>query len=110
MKGSRGTLRVVLVVLACALLAAHFSRAGIDLLAGLSLGLPFLLLVRKPWARWTLRIALVLGGLEWLRTLVRLVSERRSQGEDWIRLAAILAAVALVTFLAAQAVRGREDG
>jgi hypothetical protein len=61
--------------------------------------------VRKPWAGMTLRIALVLGGLEWLRTLVRLVSERRGQGEDWMRMAVILGVVALVTFLAAQAVR-----
>lgn len=99
------SLRVVLIVLACLLLAAHFSRAGNNILAVLSLLLPLLLLVGKPWARVTLRIALVLGGLEWVRTLVRLVSERRGQGEDWMRMAVILGIVALVTFLAAQAVR-----
>ena len=99
------SLRVILIVVACLLLAAHFSRAGNNILSGLGLVLPLLLLVRKPWAGLILRIALVLGGLEWLRTLVSLVSERRGLGEDWTRLAAILGGVTLVTFLAAKAVR-----
>ena len=50
-------------------------------------------------------MALLLGGLEWIRTLIRLVSERRAAGDDWLRLAVILAAVSLVTFAAAKAVR-----
>ena len=99
------SVRVILIIVAFLLLAAHFSRAGGNILVGASLILPLLLLVGKPWAGLTLRIALVLGGLEWLRTLVRLVSDRRSLGEDWIRLAVILGAVTLVTFLAARAVR-----
>ena len=103
--GDMKSARIVLIVLALVILAAHFSRAGADLVAGLVLVVPFLLFVRKPWAAWVLRIALLLGGLEWLRTLVRLVGERRAIGEDWIRLAVILCAVVLVTFLAAKAVR-----
>ncbi len=99
--------RVVGIVLAFVLLAAHFSRAGNDIIAGLMLLLPLLLAVRRPWAGWTLRVLLVLGALEWLRTLVRLVGERREAGEDWIRLAVILLAVAAVTLLAARAVRIR---
>lgn len=99
------TARVVLIVLAFLLLAAHFSRAGSNVLAGVSLVFPLMLLLREPWAGWTLRIALILGGFEWLRTLVRLVSQRRSTGDEWVRMAVILGAVALVTFLAAMAVR-----
>ena len=98
------TSRVVLTVLSCLILAAHFSRAGYAPLIWLSAALPLLLLVRKPWSAWTLRVALLLGGVEWLRTLVRLVSERRSAGEDWTRLAVILAIVSLLTFTAAKAV------
>jgi len=97
--------RIILIVLAFLLLAAHFSRAGSSVLAAASLIFPLLLQVRRPWAGWTLRIALVLGGFEWLRTLINLVSERRSEGEDWIRMAVIVGAVALITFLAAKAVR-----
>ena len=98
-------LRIVLIALCFVLLWAHFSRAGVHPLAWASLALPLLLFVRQPWSAWTLRIALVIGGVEWLRTLVRLVSERRAVGEDWLRLAVILVVVALVTFLAARVVR-----
>jgi len=94
----------ILIVLCFILLWAHFSRAGADLLAWVSLAFPLLLFVRQPWSAWTLRIALVIGGVEWLRALIGLVSERRAAGEDWLRLAAILVAVALVTFLAARVV------
>jgi hypothetical protein len=99
--------RVVLIVLASVLLAAHLSRAGLDVPAGLALLLPLLLLVRGAWAAPALRVVLLLGGLEWIRTLLRLVGERRAAGEDWARLAAILLAVTLVTFAAAAAVRPR---
>jgi len=98
-------LRTVLIVLAFVVLAAHFSRAGSTLVAGAFLLAPLLLLVRESWARWTLRIALLIGGLEWIRTTVRLVGERRALGEDWTRMAVILSVVALLTFLAAWAVR-----
>lgn len=98
-------LRVVFIVLVFVLLAAHFSRAGNGLVAAVVLLLPLLLVVRKPWAGWCLRAVLVLGGIEWLRTLFRLVRERQAMGDDWGRLAAILGAVSLVTFLAAWSVR-----
>jgi len=101
-------LRIVLIVLAFVVLAAHLSRAGSNLLAGLILLAPLLLLVREPWAGWTLRVALLLGGFEWIRTLVRLVGERRAADDDWTRLAVILVAVALLTFLASWAVRVRQ--
>ncbi len=104
-------LRVVLIVIAFVVLAAHFSRAGQDLVAGLTLLFPLLLLVREAWAGWILRVVLLLGGLEWIRTLFRLVGERRAAGDDWVRLAVILSAVALLTFAAAKAVRiGRGSG
>ncbi|MCL7970560.1 MAG: hypothetical protein M8866_00530 [marine benthic group bacterium] len=100
-------LRIVLIVVAFVFLAAHFSRAGNDAIAVVTLALPLLLAVRKPWAGWTLRILLFAGALEWVRTLLRLVAERRAAGDDWVRLAVILAAVAVVTLLAAFAVRIR---
>jgi hypothetical protein len=98
-------LRMVLIVLAFVVLAAHLSRAGSNLLAALILLAPLLLYLRKPWAGWTLRVVLLLGGLEWIRTVVRLVGDRRAAGDDWTRLAVILVSVALLTFLASWAVR-----
>ncbi len=103
-------LRIVLIVLAFVVLAAHTSRAGSNLLAGLILLAPLLLFVRRPWAGWTLRVALILGGFEWIRTLFRLVGERRAASDDWVRLAVILIAVSVLTFLAAWAVRVSEQG
>lgn len=103
-------LRLILIVLAFVVLAAHFSRAGNDWLAVLALVAPHLLLLRKPWAGWTLRVALLLGGFEWIRTTVRLVGQRRAEGDDWTRLAIILVAVAILTFAAAWAVRIRSAG
>lgn len=102
-------LRTILIVLALAVLAAHFSRAGANLLAGLLVIAPLLLLVRQPWAGWTLRLALAVGGLEWIRTAVRLVGERRAAGDDWTRLAVILITVALLTFLASWAVTVKDS-
>ena len=97
-------LRLILIVLAFVVLAAHFSLAVLALVA------PHLLLLRKPWAGWTLRVALLLGGFEWIRTTVRLVGQRRAEGDDWTRLAIILVAVAILTFAAAWAVRIRSAG
>lgn len=44
-----------------------------------------------------LQIALIAGGAEWIRTTVALASARDAAGEPWIRLVAILGAVALFT-------------
>ena len=43
------------------------SRAGATALAILSLGVPLLLLIRKPWAARTVQLVLILAGFEWLR-------------------------------------------
>jgi hypothetical protein len=85
------------VVLSFLLLAAHFSRAGHAPLTLVALFLPALLAVRRPWAARVMQLCLVLGGAEWLRTMIRLVGERRSLGEPFARLVIILSAVAGVT-------------
>lgn len=94
-------LRLLPVVLAFAVLAAHFSRHDMPLLVWAMLAAPLLLLVRRPWVARVLPWVLVLGALEWMRTTTVLVSQRITAGEDWIRMAAILVAVATATLLAA---------
>ena len=101
-------IRLMLPALALLLLAAHFYRAGGLTLALLSLALLPLLAVPRPWAARTLQVALVVGALEWLRTLAALVAMRLAAGEPYVRLALILAAVAAVTLLAATMFRHRE--
>ncbi len=79
------------------LLAAHFYRAGQLMLAIASLALIALLAVPRRWAARTAQIALALGALEWLRTLAVFAAERLSAGQPYLRLVAILLAVAAFT-------------
>lgn len=88
-------------VLALLLLAAHFYRAGWLPLAVVSAAVALLLAVPRPWAARTVQAALVLGAVEWLRTLAALAAMRMAVGQPWLRLALILGAVAAFTLLAA---------
>ena len=94
-------LRLIPVILSSMLLAAHFSRTGSSVLSLAAIALPFLLLVRKPWAARTVQLALVLGGLEWLRAAWGYVQQRMALGEPWTRLLVILGVVALFTWASA---------
>jgi hypothetical protein len=89
--------------LAALLLAAHFYRA--DALWGVALAAAMvaLLYVRKPWSARVVQAGLVLGALEWVRTLATFAAVRVSMGQPYARMALILGAVALVTALAALA-------
>jgi hypothetical protein len=100
--------RLLLPVLACLLLAAHFFRAGLLPLAAASALLPLLLAVPRAWAARTMQVALVIGALEWLRTLAEFAAVRISMGQPVLRLVAILVAVAL--FTAASALVFRNAG
>jgi len=88
------------VWLSLLLLAAHFYRAQNLVLAAVSLLLLALLLVRKPWAARVVQVGLGLGALEWLRTLAIFAQERLAMGQQWLRLALILGAVAAFSALA----------
>ena len=94
-------LRLIPVILSAILLAAHFSYAGPSGLVLVALGFPLLLLIRKPWAARAVQLALVLGGVEWLRAAWGYVSQRMELGEPWIRLVVILGVVALFTWASA---------
>ena len=94
-------LRNVGVVLSFLVLAAHFLRGGSLLLVIVMLGAPLLLLARERWAARVLQAALLLGALEWIRTLVTLTSARLEAGEPFLRMAVILAVVAAVAVLSA---------
>ena len=104
--------RLILPLLALLLLAAHFYRAGWLSLAVLSVALTLLLAVPRPWAARTLQVALVLGAIEWLRTLAAFAALRMAVGQPYLRLVLILGVVAVFTLLAAwvfqhRALRGR---
>jgi len=93
--------RLLLPLLALLLLAAHFYRADWLAPAAVSIALIPLLAVPRWWAARTLQLALVLGALEWLRTLAVFAAMRVAVGQPVLRLAVILGAVAAITLLAA---------
>jgi hypothetical protein len=99
-------LRLTPVIICFLLLAAHFYRAGQVLLTGSCLGLPLLLLVRRPWVPRVFQALLLLGALEWLRTLYVFAGTRIAFDQPWGRLAVILGAVATFTALTALVFQG----
>ena len=100
------------VFLSLLLLLAHFYRNGYALffmpLTAISLllliflvltvaALALLVLVHKPWVVRMAQSVLVLGGIEWARTLFILAKMRLETGAPWIRLSVILGVVAVFT-------------
>lgn len=93
------SLRLFPVILSFWLLAAHFYRAELTVLVAICAFFPLLLLVRNRWVPRLFQGLLVVGALEWLRTLYELASMRAGFDQPWGRLALILGAVALFTAL-----------
>lgn len=105
--------RGVAISLACVgglLMAAHFLRHGSLPLVLLSLGFPWLLFVGRAWAVRTVQVLLVLGAGVWVHALVTIAARRQAQGQPWTRMAFILGGVALLTLVAAYAVRVCDRG
>jgi len=95
---------LILVVFSLLLLGAHFLRDGTLAVVVLPVVvLPALLIVRRPWAARVVQLALLLGTLKWIRTLVQSVNARIETGQPFARLAIILGVVAAITLLSALA-------
>ena len=88
-------------VLSALVLAAHFLRRGQLVACALCLAAASLAFVRKPWAPRLLQAFLLLGVLEWARTLMVLLAERRAEGEPAGKLVVIVGAVIAVALLGA---------
>lgn len=93
--------------LALWLLAAHFYRADVVVLATVAALAPLLLLIPSRAARLVVQLMLVVGAIEWLRTLALLAALRMSMQQPWLRMALILLAVAAFTAAAAWLLRAR---
>jgi hypothetical protein len=91
--------RLIPVILGFLLLGAHFYRAGLVPLTGLSVAFPLLLFIRKSWIPRLFQAVLLAGALEWLRSLYFFAAMRIAWDQPWTRLAVILGAVALLTAL-----------
>ena len=89
------------VVLSILVLGAHFLRFGnwIGVFAAfLLIGLLFL---RRLWVARLTQVVLVLGTLEWLRTMYELAHIRALHGQPYGRMLVILGVVAAVTLCSA---------
>jgi hypothetical protein len=89
--------RLLPVVLSAFLLAAHFFRAGQETGVLIALALPLLLMLKRQWVPVVVSVALLLGALEWVHTLVNIAMMRSQMGVPWGRMALILGGVALFT-------------
>lgn len=96
-------LQLLPVVLSLMVLGAHFLRAGNVALVALVCVALGLLGVRRPAAARLVQAALVLGAMEWFRTLVVLVAWRAESGQPVVRLIFILGSVAAFTGMSALA-------
>ncbi len=97
---SRMFVRITPVLIAAALICAHFFRAGSYALAGLCLILPLVLLYRRRWSLIVLQCATYAASLVWLGAALELVQMRQQMGRPWTTAALILGAVALFSLLA----------
>jgi hypothetical protein len=99
--------RLAAPIIAFLLLGASFLRAGNELMLVLCAALLLLLAVPRPWAARIVQLALVLAALRWIWLTWMIAAMRAAMGIPYIRLVAILGAVALLTLLAALVFRSR---
>ena len=99
-------LHLLPVILSGLVLSAHFLRSGSVLVVMACLAALLLLAVRERWVARLMQVLLLLGALEWIRTMLVLVAQRRSLSEPWIRMAVILSAVVLFTAASALVFQG----
>ena len=100
--------RLLPVFISFLLLAAHLLfHTGQYVYAIIPLLFLIPLMFRKTWVPWLVQLALLLGTIEWLRTLISEVLQRTASGESWMRYTIILGGVALFTALSGLVFRSK---
>jgi len=92
--------RLIPLVIAYLLLAAHFLRGGNLGLTMLCLLIPFLLLIKKRWSLTIVQVSLFLGSWIWIRTAIIIILERMMLGISWCKVLIILGPIAIFTLSA----------
>jgi len=100
-------LRLFPIIFSFLILSAHFSRAGLTLFSLIFLLIPFLLFIKQAWVVRLIQIFLIIGSIEWIRTLFIYVNERQTNGEPYIRLIVIIGIIVLFTGLSALSFRNQ---
>jgi hypothetical protein len=93
--------RLAAPVLAFLLLGASFLRAGSEWLVAASAVMIVVLAIPRPWAARLAQLVLLGAAIRWLWLTWLLADMRAAAGIPYLRMAAILGAVALLTLLAA---------
>jgi len=83
------------------LLAAHFSRVDLKMIALLCLLFPLILWIKRRWALRIFQAYLVIGAGVWIQRTLALKSLRIAAGEPWLQMVLILCGVALFTLISA---------
>jgi hypothetical protein len=100
--------RLIPVFLSLLLLGAHFLfHTGQFAIAIIPLLFVVPLMFRKTWVPWLIQLVLLLGAIEWVRTLYVGINQKMAAGADWQRYALILGAVALFTALSSLVFRSK---
>ena len=100
-------IRLLPVIFSFLILSAHFSRGDIFVLSIICFLIPFLLFIRQGWVVRTIQILLIIGSIEWVRTLFIYINERQAIGEPYIRLVIIIGIIVLFTGLSALVFRNQ---
>ena len=94
-------LRLIPVLISFLLVAAHFSKLNLNILAVTFLIFPFLLLLKRFWVPRVFQFILIVASLEWIRSMYEYIQDYQANGQSWIRLMFIMLGVALFTALSA---------
>ena len=99
--------RLLPVIFSFLFLSAHFSRAGLSILSILFLLFPLMLFFNKVWVARLTQIILIIGSMEWIRSIFYYVNQRQEVDEPYIRLVIIIGFVTLFTGLSALVFRNK---
>ncbi len=100
-------LRRALFLLAAALIAAHFFRAGNWLLVSVAAAAPLLFFYRNRWSLVLLQLGAYCASATWLAAMLSLVQQRQQTGQSWTAAVLILGTVMLLTLLAGLVLNSR---
>lgn len=89
------------IVLSLLVLGAHFMRYENSIGVFCAMVVIALLFIRQAWVARLVQVVLVLGALEWVRTLYSLMQVRAALDQPYERMVLILGTVAVVTFCSA---------
>ncbi len=91
-------IQILAIILSILLIAAHFYRAGNQILTYILISTPLILLFRNRISVRIIQILLFFATIEWWRVIYNVAHIRKMYNLPWIRFSIIMSSVALFTF------------